>query len=164
MKSKAFIIKRDELSQELTNYWKIMHVHNVLNKNYERKYNLKEIYNTIKSLAKERALVKLKLQAINLGLKKFSDLPADCNQFNIFRLGELKELKKQLGLVKTINPVLKAKKGKKGLNRTEELTANWIKARIKELDLEILELSEKLDKFNEETEFDDECAPMLLAA
>ena len=77
---------------------------------------------------------------------------------------ELQEMKIHLSRIRTLNPVLKSKKGKKALNKTEVLTSNWVKARIKELDLEILKLKEKLTKFNEETEFDDSAAPMCLAA
>ena len=99
-----------------------------------------------------------------MGFKKFSELPKDSIQLDIFKLSELTEIKKQLERVKTINPVLKAKKGKKNLNRTEELTSNWIKARIKELDLEILAIQDKLTKFNDEIDFDDETAPICLAA
>ena len=77
---------------------------------------------------------------------------------------ELQEMKVHLSRIRTLNPVLKSKKGKKALNKTEVLTSNWVKARIKELDLEILKLKEKLTKFNEETDFDDSAAPMCLAA
>ena len=73
-------------------------------------------------------------------------------------------MKVHLSRIRTLNPVLKSKKGKKALNKTEVLTSNLVKARIKELDLEILKLKEKLTKFNEETEFDDSAAPMCLAA
>ena len=160
MKANNFIEKRDKLSADITKYWNIISIENVVNRNYKRTYDLKELYETIKGLTDERVIVKLKILCINMGLKKFSDLPADCNQLNVFKLCELQEIKVHLSRIRTLNPVLKSKKGKKALNKTEVLTSNWVKARIKELDLEILKLKEKLTKFNEETEFDDSAAPI----
>ena len=156
MKANKFIEQRDKLSADITKYWNIISIENVVNRNYQRTYDLKELYNTIKGLTDDRVIVKLKILCINMGIKKFSDLPADCNQLDVFKLCELQEMKVHLSR--------KSKKGKKALNKTEVLTSNWVKARIKELDLEILKLKEKLTKFNEETEFDDSAAPMCLAA
>lgn len=164
MKANKFIEKRDKLSADITKYWNIISIENVVNRNYQRTYDLKELYNTIKGLTDDRVVVKLKILCINMGLKKFSDLSTDCNQLDVFKLCELQEMKVHLSRIRTLNPVLKSKKGKKALNKTEVLTSNWVKARIKELDLEILKLKEKLTKFNEETEFDDSAAPMCLAA
>lgn len=163
-KSNKFITERDNISYQLKRYWDIISAENVVNKNYKRNYDLKKLYEEISKLAEQRAVVKLKLLCINMGMKKFSELPKDCIQLDIFMLCELKEIKTKLGMIKTINPVLKAKKGKKALNRTEVLTSNWIKARIKDLDLKIIELNDKLAKFNDEVEFDDSTAPMKLAA
>lgn len=164
MKANKFIEKRDKLSADISKYWNIISIENVVNRNYKRSYDLKELYETIKGLTTDRVIVKLKILCINMGYKKFSDLPADCNQLDVFKLCELQEMKVHLSRIRTINPVLKAKKGKKALNKTEVLSSNWIKERIKELDLEILKLKEKLTKFNEDTEFDDSAAPMCLAA
>lgn len=164
MKANKFIEQRDKLSADITKYWNIISIGNVVNRNYQRTYDLKELYNTIKGLTDDRVIVKLKILCINMGIKKFSDLPAVCNQLDVFKLCELQEMKVHLSRIRTLNPVLKSKKGKKALNKTEVLTSNWVKARIKELDLEILKLKEKLTKFNEETEFDDSAAPMCLAA
>lgn len=159
-----FIDKRIQLDNTIRNYWNKIHTENLVPKNYVRQYDLKEIFNKIKESAEERAIVKLKLLCINFGFKKFSELPKDSIQLDIFKLSELTEIKKQLEKVKTLNPILKAKKGKKNLNRTEALTSNWIKTRIKELDLEILAIQDKLTKFNDDVEFDDTTAPMCLAA
>ena len=77
---------------------------------------------------------------------------------------ELNEIKVKLQRIPILNPTLKAKKGKKALTKSEELTSNWIKARIQEIDIKIIKLQEKLTKFNEEAEFDDSEAPLALAA
>lgn len=159
-----FINKRIELDNNIRNHWNKIHTENLVPKNYTRQYDLKALYTEIKSLAIDRALVKLKLLCINMGFKKFNELPKDNIQLDIFKLSELTEIKNQLSKIKTLNPVLKAKKGKKNLNRTEELTSNWVKARIKEIDLEILAIQDKLTKFNDSIDFDDATTPLCLAA
>lgn len=164
MKAIKFIENRDKLSNEISKYWNIISKQNVVPKALKRTHDLKKLYIEIMNLADQRALVKLKLIAINMGYKKFKDLPAELNQYDVFKLCELNEIKVKLQRIPTLNPILKAKKGKKALNKSEELTSNWIKARIQEIDLKIIKLQEKLTKFNEETEFDDSEAPLALAA
>ena len=164
MKAIKFIENRDKLSNEISKYWNIISKQNVLPKMLKRTHDLKKLYTEILALADQRALVKLKLIAINMGYKKFSDLPAELNQYDVFKLCELNEIKVKLQRIPVLNPTLKAKKGKKALTKSEELTSNWIKARIQEIDIKIIKLQEKLTKFNEETEFDDSEAPLALAA
>ena len=164
MKAIKFIENRDKLSNEISKYWNIISKQNVLPKMLKRTHDLKKLYTEINNLADQRALVKLKLIAINMGYKKFSDLPAELNQYDVFKLCELNEIKVKLQRIPILNPTLKAKKGKKALTKSEELTSNWIKARIQEIDIKIIKLQEKLTKFNEEAEFDDSEAPAALAA
>ena len=164
MKAIKFIENRDKLSNEISKYWNIISKQNVLPKMLKRTHDLKKLYTEIYNLADRRALVKLKLIAINMGYKKFSDLPAELNQYDVFKLCELNEIKVKLQRIPILNPTLKAKKGKKALTKSEELTSNWIKARIQEIDIKIIKLQEKLTKFNEEAEFDDSEAPLALAA
>ena len=164
MKAIKFIENRDKLSNEISKYWNIISKQNVLPKMLKRTHDLKKLYTEINNLADQRALVKLKLIAINMGYKKFSDLPAELNQYDVFKLCELNEIKVKLQRIPILNPTLKAKKGKKALTKSEELTSNWIKARIQEIDIKIIKLQEKLTKFNEEAEFDESEAPLALAA
>ena len=164
MKAIKFIENRDKLSNEISKYWNIISKQNVLPKMLKRTHDLKKLYTEINNLTDQRALVKLKLIAINMGYKKFSDLPAELNQYDVFKLCELNEIKVKLQRIPILNPTLKAKKGKKALTKSEELTSNWIKARIQEIDIKIIKLQEKLTKFNEEAEFDDSEAPLALAA
>lgn len=164
MKAIKFIENRDKLSNEISKYWNIISKQNVLPKMLKRTHDLKKLYTEITALADQRALVKLKLITINMGYKKFSDLPAELNQYDVFKLCELNEIKVKLQRIPVLNPTLKAKKGKKALTKSEELTSNWIKARIQEIDIKIIKLQEKLTKFNEEAEFDDSEAPLALAA
>lgn len=163
-KAKTLIAKRDELSSTITKYWNIIKVENKVNRSYTRNYDLKALYQSILDMTEQRALIKLKLLCINIGLKKFSDLPVDCNQYDVFKLSELREQKVQIGYIKTINPKEKSVKGKKNLKCTEIFTSSWKDARLKELDLSINNLLKKLEEFNDSAEFDDSSAPMVLAA
>jgi len=164
MKANKFIEKRNNLSNTISQYWYFITKENLVPRSYKREHDLKVLFEEIKNIAEQRVITKMKLIAINMGFKSFKDLPVDCNQWDVFRLCELNELKVRLGKVPTLNPTLKAKKGKKALSKTEVLTSAWIKERIKELDLQILKLQTKLTKFNDETEFDDTAAPMKLVA
>lgn len=165
MKSKAtkIIATRDRLSSDITKYWNIIYVENVVNRNYKRNYDLKAIYSQILSMAEQRVMAKMKALCLNMGFKKFSDLPVDCIQISIFRLSELQEIKVKLGKIRTLNPKMKVAKGKKNLNKTEVLTSDWVKARTKEIDLQIIELKKKIEEFNEATELEED-APMKIAA
>lgn len=164
MKAIKFIENRDKLSKEISKYWDIISKQNVIPRALKRSHDLKNLFNEIILLTDKRALTKLKLSAINMGYKRFKDLPLNINQYDVFKLCELQEIKVKLSRIPTLNPVLKAKKGKKNISKTEELTSNWIKARIQEIDLRIIALQEKLTKFNEETDFEDEEVPMAIAA
>ena len=164
MKSKAtkIIETRDNYSKEINKYWGIINVENIVKRGYTRQYDLKQLYTEIQNIAEKRVQSKLKALCLNMGFTKFSELPADCIQISIFRLSELQEQKVRLGKIKTLSPKLKASKGKKNLNKTEALTSDWIKARIKDLDLQILELKKKISDFNEQNELEEDTPAMLI--
>lgn len=157
------IEKRDKLSAEITRYWSIINAENVIKKGFTRNYNLKELLTLIKILAEEQVNVKLRILCANMGIK-FRDLSPESNQITVFRYGALKEYYVKLTMVKTIDPVLKAKKGKKNLRETEELTSNYLKSRAAEVLLQVNELNKKMIEFNETTEIEEDGAPMHLAA
>lgn len=157
-KANEIIEERNKLSIEISRYWGTMRIENVVNRNYTRNYDLKALYENIKNLANKRIEAKLEMLCINMGLKSYSDLPEVCNQRDVFRLSELNEIFVQLGQIKTINPKLKAQKGKNNLNKTEALTSNWIAARKNEIELEITNLKNKLTEFNEKAELEVEVA------
>lgn len=163
MKAKNFIEKRNNLSTTISQYWYFISKENVVPKAYTRQHDLKVLYSEIQKLAEQRVKAKMCLIAINMGYKSLKAIPEDCNQWDVFRLCELNELKVKLNNLPTLNPQLKAKKGKKALNKTEVLTSHWVKARTEELDLEILKLQNKLTKFNEETDFEYEESSELVA-
>lgn len=157
-KANEIIEERNKLSIEISRYWGTIRIENVVNRNYTRNYDLKALYENIKNLANQRIEAKLEMLCINMGLKSYSDLPEVCNQRDVFRLSELNEIFVQLGQIKTINPKLKAQKGKNNLNKTEALTSNWIAARKNEIELEITNLKNKLTEFNEKAELEVEVA------
>ena len=102
------------------------------------------------------------------GQKYFgADFPKESIYPIIYTLSERNELYVHLDKVlkiATINPILKAKLGKKKLYKTEELTADYIKKLMIPLQLEINGLKKKLEDFNSKAELDIDKAYMYLAA
>lgn len=162
--SKYIITKRKELSNEITKYWNIIKNENVIPKGATRNFDLKKLLEKIQEMADERILLKLYLQCINMGYKKFSELPATNNYLAIFTLCEKQEQLFHLSKIKTIDPKLKRAKGKKGLNNSEELTLAYISTLKNKLQLEINKLNKDIEDFNESAILNIESAPMSLAA
>lgn len=156
--------RRDELSKDITKYWTIIKNENIISKETIRNYDLKVLLTKIQEIAEERILMKLYLQCINMGYKKFSDLPAENNYYTIFSLSEKQEQLFHLGKIKTIDPKIKRAKGKKNLNISEELTSAYISNIKNKLQIEINKLNKDLEDFNDKAELDIESAPICLAA
>lgn len=157
------IAKRDQLTADINKYWRIINTENVIKKGFSRNYDMKVLLEKIKELYEEHVVVKLRIQCVNMGMK-LKELSPDANVVNIYRLSAMKEYSIRLGIVNTINPTQKAKKGKRKLPVTEVLTHNYIKARQAECQLVINELDKKVKEFNSSTEIDLSEAPMYLAA
>ena len=155
--------RRDELSKDITKYWTIIKNENIISKETIRNYDLKVLLTKIQEMAEERILMKLYLQCINMGYKKFSDLPAENNYYTIFSLSEKQEQLFHLGKIKTIDPKIKRAKGKKNLNISEELTSAYISNIKNKLQIEINKLNKDLEDFNDKAELDIESAPICLA-
>lgn len=162
--AKNILSNRDNISNTIAKYWNIIMIENVVLRNYKRNYDLKALFNEIIELSQKRSMAKFKALCINMGFTKITDVPKDNIQLDIFNLAELKEIKVKLGKIRTINPKLKSLKGKKALNKTEILTSNWIKERIKEIDLKITEIEKKISEFNESHELDETEPTLKLAA
>ena len=156
--------RRYELSKDITKYWTIIKNENIISKETIRNYDLKVLLTKIQEMAEERILMKLYLQCINMGYKKFSDLPAENNYYTIFSLSEKQEQLFHLGKIKTIDPKIKRAKGKKNLNISEELTSAYISNIKNKLQIEINKLNKDLEDFNDKAELDIESAPICLAA
>lgn len=162
--SKYIITRRKELSNEITKYWNIIKNENVIPTGAKRNFDLKALILDIQAKAEERILLKLYLQCINMGYKKFSELPITNNYLDIFTLSEKQEQLFHLSKIKTLDPKLKRAKGKKNLDKTEELTSAYISSLKAKLQLEINALNKKIEDFNNGAELSIEEAPLLLAA
>lgn len=162
--SKYIITRRKELSNEITKYWNIIKNENVIPTGAKRNFDLKALILDIQAKAEERILLKLYLQCINMGYKKFSELPITNNYLDIFTLSEKQEQLFHLSKIKTLNPKLKRAKGKKNLDKTEELTSAYISSLKAKLQLEINALNKKIEDFNNSAELNIEEAPLSLAA
>lgn len=163
IKLQALITKRDAISTEISKYWNIIRTENIVRKGYIRNYDIKALLIRIKELADSRVTIKLRILCANLGIS-FKNMLPGCNQVDVFKLCEISEQCAQYMQIKTINPILKAKKGKKTLSNTEVLTDNYLRTRVKECKLQINELKKKMLEYNEETEVDLDEIPMYLAA
>lgn len=162
--SKYIITHRKELSNEITKYWNIIKNENIIPKGATRNFDLKQLLNEIQAKADERILLKLYLQCINMGYKKFSELPTTNNYLAIFTLSEKQEQLFHLNKIKTLDPKLKRSKGKKNLNTTEELTSDYINSLKNKLQLEINKLNKEIEEFNNKAELSLEEAPLSIAA
>lgn len=162
--SKYIITRRKELSNEITKYWNIIKNENVIPTGAKRNFDLKALILDIQAKAEERILLKLYLQCINMGYKKFSELPITNNYLDIFTLSEKQEQLFHLSKTKTLDPKLKRAKGKKNLDKTEELTSAYISSLKAKLQLEINALNKKIEDFNNGAELNIEEAPLSLAA
>lgn len=162
--SKYIITRRKELSNEITKYWNIIKNENVIPTGAKRNFVLKALILDIQAKAEERILLKLYLQCINMGYKKFSELPITNNYLDIFTLSEKQEQLFHLSKIKTLDPKLKRAKGKKNLDKTEELNSAYISSLKAKLQLEINALNKKIEDFNNGAELNIEEAPLSLAA
>ena len=143
------ITTRDNLSKEITRNWGIIRSENLIDKSEKRNYDMKALLSLIEKLSKERIKMKLYTQLINMGFTNVNELPSNSLYPIIFELSEKNEMFVQLGLIRTIDPKIKAKKGKKGISKTEELTFNFIKSKREKLQLEINDLKKKIADYNE---------------
>lgn len=143
------ITTRDNLSKEITRNWGIIRSENLIDKSEKRNYDMKALLSLIEKLSKERIKMKLYTQLINMGFTNINELPSNSLYPIIFELSEKNEMFVQLGLIRTIDPKIKAKKGKKGISKTEELTFNFIKSKREKLQLEINDLKKKIADYNE---------------
>lgn len=163
MKSTEIIAKREKINKSLKRNWGIIRSENVVDKNYTRSYDMKNLLASIEADAIERINTKLDSICINLGYAKRSDLPATSIFPTIYELSEKNEMFVQLGLIPTLDLKKKAAKGKKNLKETEELTSDYIKKLRDKLQLEINSLRKKLEDFNNNASLDIASAYMFLA-
>ena len=163
-KNKGKIGRIKEISNEITFYWNKIKEENVIPKEAKRNYDLKALLQKIETLSEERILLKLYMQCINMGYKKFTELPKDNNYLNIFTLCEKTEQLFHLSKIKTLDPKLKRSKGKKNLDKTEELPSAYIAGLKNKLQIEINKINKDITDFNEKAELNIEAPALSLAA
>ena len=164
IKPNTLITKRDSITSEISRYWKITATENVIKKGVSRNYDLKSLLVRIKALYDQLILIKLRIQCANMGMK-LKDLPKDANIINIYKLSALNEYYVKLDeMMKkhTINPILKAKKGKRNLGITEKITRNYFRNKQSECLITLNELRKAIADFNDNTDLSDDTAPLYL--
>lgn len=166
IKPNILITKRDKLTAKITRSWRIIATENVVKKGFTRNYDLRALLTYIRAMYEELVILKLRIQCANMGMK-FKDLPKDANIINIYKLSALNEFYVKLGEMAkehTINPVLKAKKGKRNLGITEELTRTYFRNMQNGCLLTLNSLRKAIADFNDNTDLSDDSAPLYLVA
>ena len=160
MKFKAnnIIQTRDNISKDKAAFWHIIQTENIMSKKAKKAgmgsgYDLLALYNRITQLAESMVKMKLYLQAINSGYTTFNDFKNQEHWHDIFMLCEKKELWKGLGKIKTIDPILKAKKGK-SITQVESFTSDKVNQLRKNLQLDINTLLAKITAYNDSAELE----------
>jgi len=160
LNSSNIINIRKNLDAEINKSWRIIRNENIMsNKDIKAGLgsgkDMKALYNHITQLMQKRIMIKGMLQCLNMGITKFNyeDFKKS-NNFNIFAACEAKEAITQLKMIPTINPTEKAKKGKKGIGKTEGMTSAFIASKIHNHQLEADKHDAAMEKFNKETSID----------
>ena len=165
--SKYIFNRLEEIKKILASNWDTIIKYNVTSKDTPVKFktnkDLKELIKENVSLMEERILLKLYKECINLGYKKFCELPKDNNFLTIYTLSERTEYLFKLNHIPTINKKLKRTNGKKNLKKTEIITSDYINKLKEPIELEIISLKEKLEQFNDNNELDIEAPAVSLA-
>lgn len=136
----ALIAKRQNYITNIKKNWDRIKAFNVVSKGEVRPYDIKEVYKQIASESMELVKVKVAIQAINMGLKKLSDMPKDSMYSFIYMLQQLKEQKTKLCMTPT---------------RGEDvvITKAFIDTESKKLETEIARIEAELAKRNNQINF-----------
>lgn len=117
--------------------------------------DLKALYNYIQQLREKRIKIKGMKQYLNMGITTFNyEEFKKTNYYAIFAACEAKETIAQLKMIPTINPTLKAQKGKKNIGKTETFSSAKIAQLIHDQQLLANKYDAILEKFNNETSID----------
>lgn len=114
--------------------------------------DLKALFNYIQQLREKRIKIKGMKQYLNMGITTFDyEKFKKTNYYAIFAACEAKETIAQLKMIPTINPTLKAQKGKKNIGKTESFSSAKIAQLIHDQQLLANKYDALLEKFNKET-------------
>lgn len=145
---------KKKIDKTITDYSHIIRDENVMSKKAKAAgqgsgYDLKALYNTIQQLRNKRIMLKGMIQYLNMGTTTFNyENFKKTNYYAIFSACEAKEDITLLKMIKTLNPQLKAQKGKKNIGSTETFSKEKIAQLIHDQQLEANKYDAMLSKFN----------------
>lgn len=142
------------IDNDITKYSHIIRDENVMSKKAKSAgqgsgLDLKALYNTIQQLRNKRIMLKGMIQYLNMGTTTFNyEDFKKTNYYAIFSACEAKEDITLLKMIKTLNPQLKAQKGKKNIGSTEVFSKEKIAQLIHDQQLNANKFDAMLAKFN----------------
>ena len=145
---------KKKIDSDITKYSYIIRDENVMSKKAKAAgqgsgMDLKALYNTIQQLRSKRIMLKGMIQYLNMGTTTFNyENFKKTNYYAIFSACEAKEDITLLKMIKTLNPQLKAQKGKKNIGSTETFSKEKIAQLIHDQQLEANKYDAMLSKFN----------------
>lgn len=145
---------KKKIDSDITKYSHIIRDENVMSKKAKAAgqgsgMDLKALYNTIQQLRSKRIMLKGMIQYLNMGTTTFNyENFKKTNYYAIFSACEAKEDITLLKMIKTLNPQLKAQKGKKNIGSTETFSKEKIAQLIHDQQLEANKYDAMLSKFN----------------
>lgn len=145
---------KKKIDSDITKYSHIIRDENVMSKKAKAAgqgsgMDLKALYNTIQQLRSKRIMLKGMIQYLNMGTTMFNyENFKKTNYYAIFSACEAKEDITLLKMIKTLNPQLKAQKGKKNIGSTETFSKEKIAQLIHDQQLEANKYDAMLSKFN----------------
>lgn len=147
---------KKKIDNDITKFSHIIRDENVMSKKAKAAgqgsgLDLKALYNTIQQLRAKRIMLKGMIQYLNMGMTTFNyENFKKTNYYAIFSACEAKEDITLLKMIKTLNPQLKAQKGKKNIGSTETFSKEKIAQLIHDQQLEANKFDAMLEKFNTE--------------
>ena len=145
---------KKKIDNDITKFSHIIRDENVMSKKAKAAgqgsgLDLKSLYNTIQQLRAKRIMLKGMIQYLNMGMTTFSyEDFKKTNYYAIFSACEAKEDITLLKMIKTLNPQLKAQKGKKNIGSVETFSKEKIAQLIHDQQLEANKFDAMLEKFN----------------
>ena len=145
---------KKKIDNDITKFSHIIRDENVMSKKAKASgqgsgFDLKSLYNTIQQLRNKRIMLKGMIQYLNMGTTTFNyEDFKKTNYFAIFSACEAKEDITLLKMIKTLNPQLKAQKGKKNIGSTETFSKEKIAQLIHDQQLNANKFDALLEKFN----------------
>jgi len=141
----TFIQKRDSLVKTIKQDWERIYSNNVFPSGMQQKFDLNAVYKSIIKSETELVKAKVTIQAINMGLKKLSELPEDCVFPSIFTLQQIKERIIKLERIPT----------KKDEDENIALTRKFVESELIKLNAEKEKIEMELEEYNDNTNFEE---------